>query len=404
MKFKYTARNRDGELQAGYVESFSKEGAANILTGHELFILSLENADKVALIEQIARLFKRVTLSDLMIFTRQFSILMESKVPLVDSLKNLEKQTRSVAFQEIIAEIIIDIESGLSLSQSFERQGEIFSEFYISIIKSAEITGHLEDALSYLADHIEKEKMWKSKILNAMIYPLFLFAGFIAVVILMVTVVFPKIQPIFSDYGVDLPWYTKFILGFGGFLLQWWWAVILILIPLAVLFIDYFKTNEGKVVIDELTMKLPIVGDLMKKMYISRFAESLMVLIKGAIPISQALEITGHSIGSYIYRDLLIEIAEEVRAGQLLSNSLKDRDQYFFPVVSQMIAVGESTGRLEEIMLRISNLYTRETEDIIARLSELIQPIVIAIIGVFIGILFSSILIPIFNMMQSVKM
>ncbi|MDI6717801.1 MAG: type II secretion system F family protein [Patescibacteria group bacterium] len=403
MKFKYTARNKDGELQAGYVESFSKEGAINILAGHELFILSIESAETTHWYDFISRIIKRVTSKDLMIFTRQFSILLESKVPLLDSIKNLQQQTGNQMLQEVIYEITSDIESGLSLSQALEKQGKIFSEFYVSIIKSAEITGHLEEALIYLADYLEKERMWRQKIQNALIYPAFLLFGFFAVVVLMVTVVFPKIKPVFEDSTIQLPWFTKFVLGMGDFLINWWWIILAIFIPIFFLILDYFKTDEGKIVFDEFLMRIPVLGMLFKKMYIARFAESLNVLITGGIPIAQALEISGHSIGSFVFRDILHITSEKVRGGQLLSASLKENETYFFPLVSQMIAIGESTGRLEEILSRISKLYTRDVDDLIGRFSELIQPILIIFIGIFIGVLFASILIPIYNLIQNFK-
>lgn len=401
-KFKYQARTKEGELQVGNVEAFSKEAAVNILTSHGIFILSLENAEEKLWYSKITSVFKRAGLKDLMIFSRQFATLLESKVPLNDALKNLYKQTRNPIVQEVIFEVASDIDSGLPLSKALERQGHFFSEFYISMIRSAEITGRLEEAINYLANYLEKQIMWRGKIINSLIYPAFLIVGFVAVVILLVTVVLPNIRPVFEESGVVLPWYSKIIFDLGTFLVTWWWAVLLVLIPLIVILVEYFRGDEGRIVLDEIILRTPILGGLFKGMYLARFSESLSILIKGGIPIAQAIEITSHSIGSYIYRDILHNVSEKVRGGELLSGSLAG-SAYFPDLVGQMVGIGETTGRLDELLTRVSVYYTREVEDITGRLSELIQPIVIAFVGIFIGALFASILVPIYNLIQGFK-
>jgi len=404
MKFKYKARTKEGELQVGYVESYNKEGATNALTSHNLFILSIENAEIVAWYDKFLGLFKRVKPGDLMVFTRQLALLMESKIPLLDSLKSLYQQTANATFKDIIYEISRDIEAGLSLSQALAKQDRVFSEFYVSMIRSAEITGRLEEAAIFLADYIEKQNIWRSKMINALIYPVFLIVGFLGVVILMVTVVFPKIQPVFTEMNVVLPLYTRIILGSGNFLLDWWWAILIIFVPFVFFLIDYARTNEGKIVIDETLMRLPVLGALYKKLYVARFAESLSVLLKGGVPIAQSLEITSHSVGSYVFRDILHRIAEKVREGELLSVILSQEVNYFPILVSQMVAVGEKTGRMEEILSKISIFYNREVEDLLNRLGELIQPLLIAIIGIFIAVLFASVMMPLFNLMQGFRL
>lgn len=403
MKYKYQARTKDGELQVGNVEAFSKDSAANILTSHGLYILSLENIEEIHWYDRISGIFKRVKLGDLVIFTRQFSVLVESKVPLGDAIKNLSNQTENQSLKGIIYEISSDINSGLSLSQALERQGNVFDEFYVSMIRSAELTGRLEEALGYLAGFLEKQKAWRSKIINALIYPILLIVGFFVVIILMTVVVFPNIKPIFEDSSVELPWFTKVVLFSGDFLLNWWWAMLLIIIPIVIVLVDYFRSKEGKIVMDEIMLRLPIIGGLFKKIYISRFAESLSVLIKGGVPIAQSLIITSNSIGSNIFKEVLYSISEKVRGGELLSNSLRDENYYFPPLVAQMVGIGETTGRLEELLNKVSSYYNGEVDELIGRLTELIQPLVIAFVGIFIGLLFASILIPIYNLIQGFK-
>ena len=401
MKFRYNARTQQGELQTGFVEATNREAAAGILTGHNLFVLSLESSEKRHRYDFITGIFNRVKISDLMIFTRQFATLMESKVPLNTVLKTLYKQTNNQILKEAVFQISSDIGAGLSLSQAMERQKGIFSEFYLNMIRSAEITGRLEEAAQFLADYLEKESIWKSKIRSAMIYPVIVIIMFIAVAGIMVVVVFPQIAPVFEETGMDLPVLTKIFLGAGSFIIQWWWAVLLILAIFIFVIADYFHTPEGEAVLDEISVKVPIIGNLFKKLYISRFAESTNILIKGGIPITQAIGISANAIGNVVYRDILLEMAEGVRGGELLSDLLA-KNEYYFPIlVSQMVAIGEGTGRLDSILSKVSDFYTREVNDALNNLVELIQPILIAGIGVLIGLLFASILIPIYNLAQA---
>ncbi len=401
MKFKYQARNKEGELQVGFVESYSQGGAADILVSHGLYVLSLESAERENPFDKFLAIFKRVTLTDKMVFTRQFSTLMEAKVSLSDSLKNLQRQTSSTMMQEVIREIAADIDSGLSLSQALERQKTVFSEFYISMIRSAEITGRLEESVVYLANYLEKQKLWRSRIINALIYPIILVVMFLGIVIMMVTLVLPNIKPILTESGAALPWYTNVVLNGGDFIINWWWAILVVVVPITMLVLEYLRSAEGKIVLDELLLRTPVFGKMFSKMYIARFAESLGVLIQGGIPIAQALEITSRSIGSSIFQDILHEVSDRVRGGELLSTALGQYTLYFPPLVSQMIAIGETTGRLDELLGRVASFYTREVDDIMGRLGELIQPLVIAIIGIFVGFLFASILVPIYNMVKS---
>ena len=401
MKFKYNARTQEGELQTGFVDAANREAALNVLTGHELFILSLEEAERARWYDKFLNFFNRVKIVDLMIFTRQFATLMESKMPLGNSLRTLYQQTRKPILKEAIFGVSSDVDAGLSLSQAMERQGKIFSGFYINMIRTAEITGRLEEAMMFLADYLDKETMWRSRIRNALIYPIILIILFLVVAGIMLITVFPQIEPVFKETGVTLPLITQLFLFSGNFIIQWWWAIILISVLLLFLLVDYLQSDEGRIVLNEVIIKIPIFGNLFKKMYVARFAESTSVLIKGGIPITQAIEIAGHAIGNVIYRDILHEIAEGVRGGELLSNLLSQNEYYFPILVGQMVAIGEGTGRLDEILSRISTFYTREVNDILDNLMELIQPILVVIIGVFVGLLFASILIPIYNLAQA---
>ncbi|MDO8429922.1 MAG: type II secretion system F family protein [bacterium] len=401
MKYRYNSRTQGGELQTGFVEAVNREAASNILVGHELFLLSLEEAEGKKWYDFFIDFVNRVKPTDLMVFTRQFATLLDAKISLADSLKNLYKQTRNTILKEAISEISSDVDSGLSLSQSMDRHSNIFSDFFISMVRSAEVTGRLEESIGFMADYLEKEVGLLSRVRNALIYPIVVLVLFFIVAGIMIGVVFPQLAPIFAESGSQLPFVTKILLTSGTFISNWWFSILLIILVFAVMIIDYLRTSEGKAVLDDLRVRLPIIRGLYKKLYVARFAESASVLLKGGIPVAQTLEISGHAIGSIIYRELLHEVAESVRGGQLMSQAIAEHEDFFPPLVHQMISVGESTGKLEELLARISSFYTREVDDSVSNLVELIQPALMVVIGVLVGILFAAVLLPIYQLSQS---
>lgn len=400
MKFKYQARTKTGELQTGTVEAASREAALNILAGHELYILSLESAERMSWYEGLLRFFERVKSQDLMIFTRQFATLMSAKIPLSNSLKSLYRQTRNPILREAIFQIISDVDAGISLSQALDRHPHIFSTFFVNMVRSAEISGRMEEAMEFLAVYLEKEAAISSKVRNALIYPVFVIVLFIAVGLIMVTFVFPEIRPIFEEADIALPFLTRVLLAGGDFILNWWWALLVILSLFSLLLIDYFQTVEGRAVLDELKLHSPVIGDLTQKLYIARFSQAASVLIKGGIPITQAIEISGHTIGSAVYQDILHDAAEGVRQGRLLSQVLEE-SPYFPFLVSQMIAIGETTGRLDDLLGKISDFYTREVDDATSNLVELIQPALMVVLGISVGLMFAAVLIPLYELAKT---
>lgn len=400
MKFNYKARTKEGELQVGNVEAASREAAANVLLQHDLFVLSIEYVKESTVKSRITQFFERVKTADLMVFTRQFATLLASQVPLNDSLASLYKQTTNVVLKQAIYDVGNDVSSGFSLSQALERHGSIFSEFYVNMVRAAEVTGRLAEVLEFLADYLERQNTLIGKVKNALYYPLFIIILFFVVVIVMVTTVLPQIAPIFAETKVDLPIFTKILLGGGQFIASWWWAILIIIGVFVFMLVDYFMTAEGKTVLDEVSLRIPIFGTVFQKLYIARFAEAARVLIKGGLTIPQAIEISSRTIGNVAYQDLLHRAADEVRKGKLLSQALAGMEE-FPPLVSQLIAVGEATGRIELLLEKINLFYSRQVEDTVDNLVNLIQPILMIVIGVMIAILFAAILLPLYSVSQS---
>jgi len=271
------------------------------------------------------------------------------------------------------------------------------------MIKTAELTGQLAETLSFLADYSEKDLTMRNRIRNALIYPAIVIILFLLIAGIMVAFVFPQLEPIFQESGVSLPVLTNLLLSSGYFLRQWWYIILIVLGLFVLLFREYLRIPEGRAVSQEIFLRLPVLGNLFKKIYTTRFACSASVLIKGGVPIAQAIEISAYSIGSAIYQEIFLDVANSIRKGEMLSSSLAQYENYFSPLVVQMVSVGESTGRLDELLIKVSNFCSREIDDTISNLVELIQPILIIIIGGFVGLLFASILLPIYNLSQVIR-
>ncbi|MEK7612161.1 MAG: type II secretion system F family protein [Patescibacteria group bacterium] len=403
MKFRYSARTKTGELQVGYVDAAKKEEATSVLASHELYILSIEEMRPPRWYHGFLQFFKRVKRKDLAIFTRQFATMLEAKISIHDVLNSLYYQTENPTLKEALFQISNDIDSGISLSQALGKQDHVFFEFFVNLIQTAEVTGQVEEAVGFLADYLEREMELVSRVKNALIYPVFVVGLSIIVGGILIGLVFPQITPLFEEVEFDLPLITSIFLGLGTFINEWWIAIVVVLIILTVMAIDYFRTEEGKAVFDQIILQLPLVGSLYIKMYVARFAEITSVLIKGGIPIAQAIEIGGHTLGSALYQEMLHEVAESVRRGELMSQSFIRYPKFFPPIVTQMIMVGEQTGKVDQMFARVARFYGKEVENIVANLVELIQPALMVVVGVFVGLLFAAILLPIYNLVQVIR-
>lgn len=400
MKYRYSARTKQGELQVGYVEAVTRDAASEVLGGHELYILSLEELRPARWYHSIVYLFRRVRRKDLAIFTRQFATMLEAKISIHDALNALYYQTPNPTLREAIFQIASDLDAGISLSQTLAKQSHIFFEFYIHLIQSAEVTGQVEESMGFLADYLEKEMVLVSKVRNAFIYPVFIvvLAGIVGAIL--IGLVFPQVKPLFEDANVELPLVTRVFLIAGTFLSEWWVAIIVFFVALIGIIIDYVRTDEGKAVVNQVGLTMPIIGDFFKKLYVARFSEIASVLIKGGIPIAQAIEISGHTLVSALYREILHDVAEGVRRGELMSQAFDRHSKFFPPIVNQMVTVGEQTGKLDEMFVRIGKFYSREVENLVGNVVELIQPILMIVIGLLVGFLFAALLLPIYNLIQ----
>jgi len=402
MKFIYRAKNKQGNVRAGKVEARSLDTAVSILQGYDLIVLEIAPEKKITFLDGIFGKKTRISKRDLAIFMRQFSTLLESQVPLGESLRTLYLQAATPAIKDLVFQLVSDLDSGLPLSKSIEKRSDIFGDFYIEMIKSGEISGRLEEVLSYLADYAEHENDLINKAKSAATYPAFLFGTFMLISVVITVALAPQMISIFEEFGTVPPIGTKILIFIGEFFKNWGILALVFVLGMIWLFLNYFHSVEGRRIGGIYIFKIPVLGEVYKKIYISRFCETAGTLIHGGIPVVTAFEVAGRATGNYIYQKIGYEVANAVKKGESISSILKKDYEYLPPLVSQMVAVGEGTGRLDSILKKVAGYYQKEVDRSFLTMIDLLQPILVVIIGILVAFLVSAVLLPIYQLAQSV--
>ncbi|MDO8574965.1 MAG: type II secretion system F family protein [bacterium] len=407
MKFKYTARTKEGKLESDIVEAPSFEAAISILQNQQLIIIEIkpfeeaENLTFNTLMKQFNALLNRIKNEDIVLFAKQLAVLIQAKVPLVQSLGVMAKQTENPNFANIIGAVADDVDAGMIFSRALSKYPRVFSNFFIQMTRSGEISGRLEETLTYLSDYINKQYLLNSKARGAMIYPAFIIGAFIVVGVLMLIFVIPNLTSILVESGQQLPFVTRLLIGAADFTKKWGWMVFIIFGGMIYfIWISIKKSPEWRYGYDRLKLRLPIFGKLLKKIYLARFSETLSTLSSAGIAISQSLEITADVVGNSVYRRIILEADEAVRKGSNISVVFA-RYPEILPMVTQMISIGEQTGKLDSILKQISAFFTEEVNRAFDNIVDLIEPILIVVLGVGVGILVAAILLPIYNLVNA---
>ncbi len=403
MKFEYLAIDSKNRKQKGYVNGENRRDALSVLRKNNLKVIDLEAKNDNALKIAVNKIFERVTAKDFVIFSRQLAILIDSNVPIIQAIRAISNQTNNNLLSSVLQQVLADIEGGASISEALERHPQIFSKFYVNMVKSGEVSGNLQKTLNDLADNIEKNYDLTSKLKSAMYYPGFIFSAMIVVGFLMMTMVIPKLLEILKENeDITLPIQTRILIWVSDFSKDYWWAILIAIIGLIFGIVYYLKTEDGKREFDYWILKIPIINKILEYIYIARFSENLTSLLKSGLTINVALNITADIIGNEIYKEAIKNTVNRVKKGDKIAESL---DQYnlFPPIVIQMIEVGESTGRIDYTLGKITEFYTKEADTMIKNFSSLIEPVIMVILAIGVGILVSAILLPIYQVSQSIK-
>lgn len=397
MKFNYQARTSEGVIQTGTVEAPNKDSAIETLHSHNLIIFEISEEQKgfISQIEEGFSFLNKIKKQELVIFSRQLSVLFDAQVPLVQALRTLADQS-TPSFRKIIMEIATDVDSGISFSQAIEKFPSIFSFFYVSVVRAGEASGRLQEVLNYLAGHEEKAYDLNRKVKGAMWYPAFVVSALIIVGAVMMIFVIPQLTSVLEESGQELPILTKIVIGMSRFMQSYWWLLFLGIGGLIVGAFYALKTVSGRRFWDELKLNMPIFGPVFRKVYLTRFSENLGTLIKGGIPIIQSLTITSDVVGNVIYKDIILKAREEVRRGNTIHLTFLT-EKYIPPMVAQMIRVGEQAGKVDILLAKLASFYQKDVDNIMENITSLIQPILVLILGGAAGVLVAAILLPIYN-------
>ena len=402
VKFIYQARSKEGKIETGTVEASSKEAAAVILQKYNVFVTSLKPDVPSVFQNRSIKFFDRVTKKELAIFSRQLALMLNSRVPVTQSLKSLSAQTKKPGFQEKISKIAQLVEEGNSLSDSFAAFPDVFGDFYINLVKTGEASGKISDSLYYLSDHLEREYDIASQIKGAMIYPAFVIVVLLAVVLVVMFFVMPRLVSLLKETANEPPLFTTIMINFYSFLTAYGWIIALGFIAMVVFIIYYFTTKEGKKRYDRLSLKIPFISEFLKKIYLVNFSENLSTLIGAGLSINNALKITKNTVGSFVYREIISDVEKRVSEGEKISSVLVRHPEHVPLFVVQMIQVGEETGNLDKNLMEVVNFYQKEINRSIATFTAMLEPILIIFLGGVVAILAISVLEPLYGTLGTI--
>jgi len=390
-----TDKTEKGQIEA---ENLAEANRKIRSTGH--LVLKLEPIGQGGNLK-LSFSFKRVSLKEKVIFTRQLSVMLKAGLPMVRCLESLQKQTESTYFKEVIASLITDVKGGQTLSKALLKFPKVFPDIYTAVVQAGEQSGQLAEVLLELSDQQEKEADLISKVKGAMIYPGVILCALIGVVIIIVVFVLPTLQTVFTESGVALPLQTRFLLAISNFTRRYFYLYI----PIFALLIwgsrFYFKTQAGQSFYDRIKVKLPIFGALTKKLYMARFSRTLALLSKASFPILKSIQIVKKTINNVHYQAAFGRIEQQIEGGKPLSLAI-DREKLFPPMVSQLTNLGEESGTLDAVLTEIANFYDKEVEQLTKNLTTLLEPILMLVMGIGVAFVVASVLGPIYGLVQGI--
>lgn len=399
--FDYRAKDQAGLTVKGAVEAPSENVAVDVLKEQRLILLSISERKRSTLFQSSLGIFNRVPRKQVVIFARQLAVMISATVPIVQALRILVKQTEHIGFKIIISELADEVDGGAKLSGSLARYPDVFSDFFVHMIRSGETTGKLDETLNYLADQQEKDYELISKIKGAMIYPAFIVIGLLAVGILMMTFVIPKLTETLTEAGAELPVMTKVLIGVSNFLTHQWWILALLVVGVMVLYRFAKRNPLGRTVIDRAKLHLPIFGNIFQRIYLVRFSRALGTLLVSGVPLARALEIVADVVGNAVYHAVITQTIKDIEGGGSIATAmLKTKD---VPIMlPSMMTVGEQTGKLDLVLEKMANFYTKELDNTVANLVTLIEPLILVVMGLGVIALILGILLPMYNLSSAI--
>jgi type IV pilus assembly protein PilC len=397
MLYNYTLVSPSGEQSKGSIEAISADAAIATLQKKGLIVYGIQSSEQKSfdLFGNLTFL-NHVSTKDIVMLSRQMATLFQAQVSALRIFRLLAAQVENKLLQKYLFDVVDDLQGGSTISNALAKHPDAFSDFYVNMVKSGEESGKLDETFGYLADYLERSYSVVSKAKSALIYPAFVIATFIGVMVVMMTFIIPKISLMLADSGQELPIYTKIVLGISNVFVHYGLYLGIGAVILGFFIWKYIKTPEGSSYYDKLVLDVPYIGTLYRKLYLSRIADNLNTMISSGIPILRALEITAAVVDNNVFKNILEQSIKEVKGGNSLSNAFGAFSDVP-SIMVQMIKVGEESGELGSILKTLANFYEREVVTAVDTLVSLIEPVMIVALGLGVGVLMASVLMPIYN-------
>jgi len=397
--FTYTARALNGDLRTATIDAPSRDEVVAQLRRQRLNVVKIDEAAQAANKKKSGG---KISMRDVVIFTRQFSTMINAGLPLVQALDILAKQSENKALKDVTRAVVFDVESGHTVADALRKHPRAFTDLYVNMVAAGEAGGILDTILMRLATFLEKNDALVRKVKGAMIYPgVIMSVAAIAIVVLLLFVI-PVFEKMFESVGMPLPLPTRVVISMSRFLQSYWWLVIGGFMAAGWSLKKYYATSDGKLAIDKMLLKMPVLGDVLRKSAVSRFTRTLGTLIGSGVSILDGLEITAKTAGNRVIQDAIMESRASIAGGETISAPLQ-KSQVFPPMVISMIAVGEQTGGLDEMLSKIADFYDEEVDAAVSGLLSLMEPVMIVFLGVVVGGMVVAMYLPIFDMMNAVQ-
>jgi type IV pilus assembly protein PilC len=397
--FNYTAKNSLSKSLSGSVDARSQEIAVSLLKNQGLTVIEISEK-KLTLLDQLLDV-RGVPQGEIVAFTRQLSTMISAGLPISRALEVLANQSTNRTFRKIVTEVLRSVEGGVALSMSLAIYPRVFNETYISLVKAGESSGKLDIILKKLAENMEAERDLDSKFKSAMIYPIIVMIAMIAVFIILMVFVIPKLSEMYKNMDIELPFITKVMIGTSNFMVKYIYIIVILIVGAVVGIRSFIRSKKGQVFLSEVMIRLPVFGKITLQKDFSRFSRTLSLLINSAVPIVESLNIVSTLMSSPTLKNAVLDAANQVEKGQSLSNYFRSTKK-FPPLLGQMAGVGEETGRMDEVLERVAIYYEGEVDNMVKGLSSALEPIILVMLGVMVGFLIISIITPIYKLTSSI--
>ncbi len=396
MNFKYEAITNTGEKRDGMIEAVSRDLAVAGLQRRGLIVTSIKDEKQQKKWFEVS-VYEKIPMKAVVILSRQIATLFDAQVSALKAFSLLADNSENKLLGAKLTQVVADLQAGSSIAGALSKHPDVFSDFYINMVKAGEESGKLTQVFTYMADYLDRQYALTSKTKHALVYPAFVIGIFIAVMVLMFTVVVPKLSAIIAESGQEVPFYTKIVMAISSFLVHYGIFLLIIVVVAFAYLVRLSRTKKGKEVIDSARLGIPLVGRLYQKLYLARIADNMDTMLSSGIPIIRAIEITARVVGNKRYQTVMTETMEGVKAGKSLSVALSQHPQEIPKIMTQIILVGEETGSMGSILKMLAKFYNREVDEAVDTLVGLIEPFMIIALGIGVGLLLVSILVPIYN-------